>query len=39
MVSKDDIDEATKGEALISRLKYRKGASGMSAKRMVVSKK
>jgi hypothetical protein len=32
MVSKEEVDQATKGPALIGRLEYRKGASGMSAK-------
>lgn len=38
MVSKEEIDKVTKGEGLVSRLKYRKGASGISAGKMVVSK-
>lgn len=39
MVSKEDVDRVTKGEGLVSRLKYRKGASGISAGKMVISKK
>jgi len=38
MVSKEDVDRVTKGEGLVSRLKYRKGASGISAGKMVISK-
>ena len=39
MVSKEDIDQITKGEVVVKRLQYRKGASGMSAKTPVVAKK
>jgi hypothetical protein len=39
MVSKDELDKVTKGEGLITRLKYRKGASGISTKKMEIAKK
>ena len=39
MVSKEEVDKATKGPALIGRLDYRKGASGMSAMQKQISKK
>lgn len=36
-VKKEDVDRITKGEALIGRLKFRKGAGGL--KKMELSKK
>lgn len=37
-LSKDEVDKVTKGDGLVSRLKYRKGASGLSARNRTISK-